>query len=356
MAGAFGAALLSMRADVGLDAKVIEGVAALQVIAGKKVSTRGWEMDAASTRLLKDLEYCEQVGTVRAGEKVFIGLDSGSISTKAVVLSDDGALLAKVYTFTAGKPLVAARNVLGRLADIINEADIAAVGVTGSGRKLVGHALGADLVIDEITAQAKGAGHGYAKADTVIEIGGQDAKFIRVGEDASVVDFEMNKACAAGTGSFVQEQAVRLGIDLKHDYAKLAMSSKMPLPFTSRCTVFMESDLVHHIQQGVCLPDLLMGVSQAVVENYIDRVVQGRKLGRHIVLQGGLVMNRSVVKAFKARLKGNKAVVHPHPGVSGAIGMALLTRERFHTETAHPPLRKTRFNPLQIQHLRVQGL
>jgi predicted CoA-substrate-specific enzyme activase len=346
MAGAFGAALLSMRSEVGLDVKVIEGVAALQVIAGKAISTAGWQMDAASTRLLKDLEYCEQVGPVPPGEKVFIGLDIGSISTKVAVLADDGELLAKVYTFTAGKPLIAARNVLGRLADIVNEADIAAVGVTGSGRKLVGHALGADLVIDEITAQAKGAKHGYAEADTVIEIGGQDAKFIRVGEDASVVDFEMNKACAAGTGSFVQEQAVRLGVDLKHDYAKLALNSTMPLPFTSRCTVFMESDLVHHIQQGVCLPDLLMGVSQAVVENYIDRVVQGRKLGRHIVLQGGVAMNRSVVKAFKTKLQGAEVVVHPHPGVSGAIGMALLTRERFHTETARPSLRKTTFKGL----------
>jgi predicted CoA-substrate-specific enzyme activase len=346
MAGAFGAALLSMRSEVGLDAAAIQGVAAQQVTAGKKVSTRGWQMDAASTRQLKGLEYCEQVGTVRAGEKVFIGLDIGSISTKVAVLSDDGALLAKIYTFTAGKPLVAAKNVLGRLADIINEADIAAVGVTGSGRKLVGHAVGADLVIDEITAQARGARHGYAETDTVIEIGGQDAKFIRLGEDASVVDFEMNKACAAGTGSFVQEQAVRLGVDLKHDYAALALSSTMPLPFTSRCTVFMESDLVHHIQQGVSMPDLLMGVSQAVVENYIDRVVQGRKLGQHIVLQGGLVLNQSVVKAFKTRLPSFKVFVHPHPGVSGAIGMALLTRAWFHTETVMPPLMKTSFKGL----------
>jgi len=346
MAGALGAALMSMRVDAGLDAAAIEAVAALQVIIGKEFSTRAWEMDAASARLLKDLEYCEQVGTVSAGKKVYIGLDIGSISTKVVVLSEDGNLLAKIYTFTAGKPLIAAKNVLSRLADIINESDIAAVGVTGSGRKLVGHAVGADLVIDEITAQAKGARNGYAKADTVIEIGGQDAKFIRVGDDASVVDFEMNKACAAGTGSFVQEQAVRLGVDLKHDYAALAMSSKMPLPFTSRCTVFMESDLVHHIQQGVSLPDLLMGVSQAVVENYIDRVVQGRKLGHHIVLQGGLAMNQSVVKAFKARLHGSEVVVHPHPGVSGAIGMALLARDMFRTKTATPPLMKTTFKGL----------
>ncbi|MCK5324174.1 MAG: hypothetical protein KAJ45_08500, partial [Desulfobulbaceae bacterium] len=224
----------------------------------------------------------------------------------------------------------------------------AAVGVTGSGRKLVGHAVGADLVIDEITAQAKGAKLGYEKADTVIEIGGQDAKFIRVGDDATVVDFEMNKTCAAGTGSFIQEQAIRLGVDLKEEYSKLALSSQNPLPFTSRCTVFMESDLVHHIQQGVSLPDLLMGVSQAVVENYIHRVVQGKKFGQRILFQGGVALNQAVVKAFKARFRDSEIVVHPHPGVSGAIGMAMLTNEKFHHESTVRPSFKTAFKGLNF--------
>ena len=336
MAGALGAALLAGKCESGLDIAVIERVAAQHSYGTNvvRVSTRGWQMDAVAARQMKDLESFEKFGTIAPGEKVFIGLDVGSISTKAVVLSAGGILLAEVYLLTAGMPLEAAHRALGFLAEIISKADIVAVGVTGSGRKLVGHAIGADLVVDEITAQAKGARHGQEQADTVIEIGGQDAKFIRLGEDGAVVDFEMNKVCSAGTGSFIQEQAIRLGVDLKKEFSELALSSQSPLPFTSRCTVFMESDLVHHIQQGVALPDLLMGVSQAVVENYLNRVVQGRRLGRHVVLQGGLVKNQAVVTAFKARLKDSEVVVHSHPGVSGAIGMALLTIERFSAETA----------------------
>ncbi len=278
---------------------------------------------------MRNLECREVPGAVGSGERVFIGLDIGSISTKGVALKEDGSLVAKVYLFTAGRPLAAVQRVLTGLAESLKEAKVAAVGVTGSGRKLAGHAVGADLAIDEITAQARGAGYGSEQADSVIEIGGQDAKFIRLGEDSTVADFEMNRVCAAGTGSFIQEQAARLGVDLKNDYARLALSSANPLPFASRCTVFMGSDLVHYIQQGVGLPDLLMGVSRAVVENYLDRVAQGRSLGRRVVLQGGVAKNRSVVEAFRARLPEATVSVHPHPGESGAIGVALLARDRY---------------------------
>ncbi|MDP1992881.1 MAG: acyl-CoA dehydratase activase [Syntrophales bacterium] len=340
MAGALGAALLSAGLSAGLDAAVVEGAAAQAPAGngqGEGFITRGWQLDEAAARMLKGLESIDVIRSPAAGEKVFIGLDIGSISTKAVALTSAGELLAEVYIFTAGKPLEAAGSALGCLAQSIPEPAIAAVGVTGSGRKLVGHAVGADLVVDEITAQAKGAWLGSPEADTVIEIGGQDAKFIRLGQDGTVLDFEMNRACSAGTGSFIQEQAVRLGVDLKEDYAELALSSVRPLPFTSRCTVFMESDLVHHIQQGVPLPDLLMGVSQAVVENYIDRVVQGRSFGRQVVLQGGVAKNRAVVQAFRNRLKGMEVVVHGHPGISGAIGMAALTIGMFRDKSASEP-------------------
>ena len=346
MAGALGAALLSAGLSAGLEVEAVER-AASEAAAGNEqgdgFTTRAWQMDEATARILKGLESFEVVRPPAAGEKVFIGLDIGSISTKAVALTAEGVLLAEVYIFTAGKPLDAAKSALGCLEEHINETAIVAVGVTGSGRKLVGHAVGADLVVDEITAQAKGAWLGSAEADTVIEIGGQDAKFIRLGQGGTVVDFEMNKACSAGTGSFIQEQAVRLGVDLKEEYAKLALSSRRPMPFTSRCTVFMESDLVHHIQQGVSLPDLLMGVSQAVVENYIDRVVQGRSFGRHVVLQGGVAKNRAVVQAFKNRLNGTEVVVHGHPGISGAIGMAALTLEMFRQKNSTETGFKTSF-------------
>lgn len=339
MAGAMGAGLLAIASGARLAAEGVAAIAAqpLQKTAGHTIST-GWQMDSVAAQQLQQLEFFQQSGTKGLDQKVILALDIGSISTKAVMLAIDGRMLAQVYLLTGGHPLQAARRALEAFAGMISDGDIAAVGVTGSGRKLVGHAVGADLVIDEITAQAKGATHGCADADTVIEIGGQDAKFIRVVDHGAVADFEMNKVCSAGTGSFIQEQAVRLNIDLRQEFAGLALGSKNPLPFTSRCTVFMGSDLVHYIQQGVDMADLLMGVCQAVVENYLDRVVQDRCIGRHVVLQGGVAMNGAVVQAFRRRLKDAQVSVHPHPGVSGALGMALLTLERYNQATADAPM------------------
>jgi predicted CoA-substrate-specific enzyme activase len=330
LAGAMGAALLAREGGSGLSrARVGEiGRGSLQARLARPIATGGWQLDTVAARQLQALESFEQTGAIPRGAKVVLALDIGSISTKAVLLSSDGALLAKSYLLTAGRPLEAARRALAPMAGLIGDEDIMAVGVTGSGRKLVGHALRADLIIDEITAQARGAVYGCRMADTVIEIGGQDAKFIRIAADSGVADFDMNRVCSAGTGSFIQEQAARLNIGLSEEFADLALSSTDPLPFTSRCTVFMGSDLVHYMQQGVAMADLLMGVCQAVVENYLSRVVQGREIGRRVVLQGGVAMNRAVVQAFVARLKGTEVVVHPQPGLSGAIGMALLTLER----------------------------
>lgn len=340
MAGALGAAMLARKDGSGpaLDAAVIAQASDNRAdgIHAARFPSRLRAMDAASQMF--QLESFEKTGGVGHGENVFIGLDVGSISTKAVVLDGNGTLLTEIYLLTSGEPLMATHRIMGFLAEVVSAGEIAAVGITGSGRKLVGHAICADLVIDEITAQARGAKYGCEEADTVIEIGGQDAKFIKVGEDGSVLDFEMNKVCSAGTGSFIQEQALRLGVDLKSEYSKLAMRSGMPLLLTSRCTVFMESDLVHHIQQGVPLPDLLMGVSRAVVENYLSRVAQGRRCGAHVVFQGGVAKNQSVVAALKKRLKDLRVIVHPHPGVSGAIGVALLALERFHAASAGAPI------------------
>lgn len=344
MAGALGAAFLAREDNARLAAATVKeiGLAPLTESTGGAITAGGWQLDSTAARQLQQLESFEQQAAVQQGDRVILALDIGSISTKAVLLSTSGNLLATTYLLTAGRPLEAARRALATFSDLICDRDIAAVGVTGSGRKLVGHAIGADLVIDEITAQARGSVYGGQTPDTVIEIGGQDAKFIRIAENAAVADFEMNKVCSAGTGSFIQEQAVRLNIDLARDFAEQALSSKHPLPFTSRCTVFMGSDLVHYMQQGVGLPDLLMGVCQAVVENYLSRVVQGRKIGRRIVLQGGVAMNRAVVQAFASRLPDSHVEVHPYPGVSGAIGMALLTLAQYkEAETAGTALIST---------------
>lgn len=327
LAGALGAALLAR--DEGLPlatAAIARAVASPNLALPPASNTHGWGATAPHNHA--NLESLTSLQAVAEGQSVFLGLDIGSISSNGVLLNLEGTVLATAYLLTAGDPLSAAQRVLTRLDALVGKGRIVAVGVTGSGRKLVGHALGADLVIDEITAQAKGAHHGAPLADTVIEIGGQDAKFIRIDELGAVVDFEMNKVCSAGTGSFIQEQAARLGVELKREYSELALGTSQARHFTSRCTVFMGSDLVHYIQQGVALPELLRGVSQAVVENYLDRVAQGRALGERIVLQGGVALNRSVVQAFRDRLPEATISVHPHPGESGAIGIALLAKEK----------------------------
>ncbi len=126
---------------------------------------------------------------------------------------------------------------------------ICGAATTGSGRYLTGDFIGADTVINEITAQAAGAAIVNPSVDTIFEIGGQDSKYISL-ENGVVVDFEMNHACAAGTGSFLEEQAQRLGISINDEFANLAFQSKAPLKLGERCTVFMESDMLNYQQQG----------------------------------------------------------------------------------------------------------
>lgn len=159
--------------------------------------------------------------------------------------------------------------------------------------------------------------------DTIIEIGGQDSKFIRV-KHGDVENFEMNRACAAGTGSFLQEQAYRLSIDLKKEFSDLALSAGAVPNLNAKCTVFMESDLVHHIQKGVNKAGLAAALANSVVRNYIETTASGKTFGKVIVLTGGVAHNRAVVKAFGDQFNSASVVIHPHPGLSGAMGAAVL--------------------------------
>ena len=212
-----------------------------------------------------------------------------------------------------------------------DKVNVIGVGTTGSGRELVGELVGADSVNDEITAHKTGAGF-IARmlydedVDTIFEIGGQDSKFISI-EDGIVVDFTMNEACAAGTGSFLEEQATKLGISIKDDFAKLALNSDNPVKMGERCTVFMEKDVTAYMQQGIELQDVAAGLAYAVAQNYLNRVVRGRKIGDSIYFQGGTAYNKSVSAAFSTILK-KPIIVPPHNGVMGAVGAALLAKEK----------------------------
>ncbi len=258
---------------------------------------------------------------------IYIGLDVGSVSTKAVALDEGGRLVASSYLPTVGKPVGAVRRALEEIRSRLPEgATIAAAVTTGSGRHVALQVTDADEAVDEITAQARYAAHADPEADTVFEIGGQDSKYIRL-ERGRVTRFQMNRACAAGTGAFLEEQAARLGLDIATDFAGEALRSHSPARLGNRCTVFMDSDLVHHAQRGRPVADLCAGLAYAVARNYLDKVVGSRPVGRRVLFQGGVARNAAVHAAFQALLD-REVVVPSHPELSGALGAALIARER----------------------------
>jgi predicted CoA-substrate-specific enzyme activase len=274
---------------------------------------------------------------------VHLGIDVGSISTNVVLLDESDRVVARRYLPTAGDPIAAVRRGLTEVGEETGaRVRVVGVGVTGSGRALTGHYVGADVVRNEITAQARAAVAAVPDADTIIEIGGQDSKYIRLAQGV-VVDFAMNNACAAGTGSFLQEQADRLGISIKTDFARKALAAPAPACLGERCTVFMESDLVHHQQRGASLPNLTAGLAYSIVRNYLNRVVGGRPVGERILFQGGVAHNTSVVSAFESVL-GRRLTVPPNHDVTGAIGAAILAREA----RAAQPVETTKFRGFDV--------
>ena len=262
------------------------------------------------------------------GDKVeaYLGIDVGSISTNLVVIDRGKRVLSKRYLMTAGRPIEAVRKGLQEIGEEIGErVDIKGVATTGSGRYLTADFVGADLVRNEITAQATAAIHIDPSVDTIFEIGGQDSKYISL-DNGVVVDFEMNKVCAAGTGSFLEEQAEKLDISIKEEFGVRALSAKEPVRMGERCTVFIESDLVHHQQRGAQKDDLIAGLSYSIVQNYLNRVVGDRRIGNRIFFQGGTAFNRGVVAAFEKVLK-KEIIVPENHDVTGAIGVAILAME-----------------------------
>ncbi len=270
----------------------------------------------------------DELHRARNGDKLdaYLGIDVGSISTNVVVTDGRNEVYAKAYLMTAGKPLEAVREGLAIVGgEVGDHVRIRGVATTGSGRYLTGDFVGADLVINEITAQATAAALIDPQVDTIFEIGGQDSKFISL-DNGVVVDFEMNHACAAGTGSFLEEQAERLGINIKKEFGDLALGSDGPIRLGERCTVFMESDLLSYQQQGAETDDLVSGLSYSIVSNYINRVVAHRRIGERIFFQGGTAFNKGVVAAFQ-QYTGRPVTVPPHHEVTGAIGAACLARQ-----------------------------
>jgi len=254
----------------------------------------------------------------------FMGLDIGSISTKGVLLDEDNRILAEAYLWTEGNPVRAVKEVIGRLRLGLPGACVTGVGTTGSARKLIGAMVGADAVKNEITAHAVGTLSVRPDVRTILEIGGQDSKIILL-EDGVVTDYAMNTLCAAGTGAFLSAQAARLGVDVE-EFGAIALSSRNPSKIAARCTVFAESDLVHKAQTGHKKEDLIAGLCQAVVNNYLNNVGKGKRIRPPVFFQGGVSKNEGVVRAFREAL-GEEILVDTHSHLLGAVGAALLARK-----------------------------
>jgi predicted CoA-substrate-specific enzyme activase len=273
-----------------------------------------------------EAEYKKYVHPIIKGEgkiKVYLGLDIGSLSTNLVLIDEQHRVLSRRYLPTAGKPLEAIQKGLTEIYDEVGEyVEVIGAGTTGSGRYLTGDFIGADTIQNEITAQATAAIDYDPTVDTIFEIGGQDSKYISV-ENGVVVDFEMNKVCAAGTGSFLEEQAEKLNINIVEEFGSMALRSETPVKLGDRCTVFMESDLNSFMQKGARNENLVGGLAYSIVYNYLQKVVADRKVGNKIFFQGGVTNNKAVVAAFEQVL-GKKIIIPPHFDVTGAIGVAIL--------------------------------
>jgi predicted CoA-substrate-specific enzyme activase len=279
------------------------------------------------------------------GERVVhLGIDVGSVTTKFAVLDEGDRLIADLYTRTLGRPVQVSQEGLQRLAEQLPpDIRVASVGVTGSARRLTGVVVGADVVKNEITAHAVAAASVVPDVRTVLEIGGQDSKLILL-DDGIVTDFAMNSVCAAGTGSFLDQQAHRLDLPVE-EIGPLALCSQSPVRIAGRCTVFAESDMVHKQQMGHSLEDILYGLCQALARNYLSNLALGKELQPPVVFQGGVAANDGMVRAFKEVLQ-MPVLVPPHHEVMGAIGAAMLA----HESVTHSGAR-TRFKGFQASRI-----
>ncbi len=276
--------------------------------------------------------YEDLSGAGAAG--VFLGIDIGSTSTKAVLMDGSKTVMAGLYTRTAGRPVDAVCAVFEAVDALKARYGFSPVilgsGTTGSGRKLIGGIIRADMVVDEISAHAKAACELNPEVDTIIEIGGQDSKFTTLKHGQ--VNFSiMNTVCAAGTGSFIEEQARKMSCPL-HEYADRTLGVKAPLA-SDRCTVFMERDMNYCLSEGYSPDEVLASALHSVCENYLTKVAVEGMIGRTILFQGATAKNAALVAAFEHRL-GRPVIVSRFCHLTGAMGVALMLAEKGVEQTA----------------------
>ncbi len=256
---------------------------------------------------------------------IFKGVDIGSVSINIVAIDSNNKVVFKLYKRNTGQPVdVVKEGFLNLQSKLQENYKPKGIGVTGSGRQLIGYVLGADIVKNEITAHAAATTYFYPDTGTIFEIGGQDSKLIII-NNGIPVDFAMNTVCAAGTGSFLDHQAERLGIQIE-EFGELALKARRDVRIAGRCTVFAESDMISKQQYGFTKAEIIRGLCRALVRNYINNLIRGRELKPRFIFQGGVAANIGIKAAFEEEV-GQEVIVPEYYDVMGAIGIAILVRD-----------------------------
>ncbi|MBR0600429.1 acyl-CoA dehydratase activase [Sinanaerobacter chloroacetimidivorans] len=270
----------------------------------------------------------------------YLGIDVGSVSTDFVVMDKDKKIIEQHYLKTKGNPIGAVKEGLRLLGKNFKNSDIKGVGTTGSGRSLASVVTGADLTKNEITTHGVAAATLDPEIRTIVEIGGQDSKIILLNHGV-ITDFAMNTVCAAGTGSFLDRQAERLGLKVD-ELGAYALRADNPVRIAGRCAVFAESDIIHKQQLGCTMEDIIAGMSKALVRNYLSNVAKGKEMNQKVCFQGGVAANEGIRAALSEALKCDIFVPEYHK-VMGAYGSAVMVQELVEEEN-----KITRFKGFEV--------
>ena len=269
----------------------------------------------------------------RQGVPLILGYDMGSTGSKVVAINaENGEMVWDAYENTKGNPIGAAQDLTRQFLDSEwSNNPVISVGATGSGREIVGSLLSVCYtsdpvyILNEIAAHAEGAVSYDKTVDTIFEIGGQDAKYIRI-DDGRVIDAAMNEACSAGTGSFIEEQGKKFsGVKDVRDLAKIALSAESACSLGQHCSVFMAEIIDEAVATGEKQEEIIAGIYDSIIQNYLNRVKGSRTVGKVIFCQG-MPFSSDALAAAVARRTGSEVIVPPNPGTIGAQGIALLAK------------------------------
>ncbi len=282
-------------------------------------------------------QFSDQVTIIEAKENktdfdknspLLLGVDVGSTTTKAVLVDPiDNEVVASYYGRTSGNPIEATRKCINEIIKQVGNCQVNLIGVTGSGRQIVGAYLGTPAVYNEISAHSEGAVFYDEDVDTIFEIGGQDSKYMYL-QNGVPVDYAMNASCSAGTGSFLEESSKGdLGINV-FDISNVALKADSPVRFKADCAAFINTDIRTAAQEGYERDNIVGGLVYSIADNYLNEVKGLRPVGKKIFFQGGVAKNNAVGYAF-AQTTGKQIIIPPNPELVGAFGISLIAKSKY---------------------------